>query len=132
MCMQIRSSLLHTEGNQSTNVLQPLMVSLVILNIYKSMLLILIRVVVLFLFSAGESCSEPSDTQQIQETACAFIPLVSDQSHEVKSITATLTKICNVSTVTAKRNTEREGKRCSYQTLSTFMTLLLSTYLCHC
>lgn len=130
MQTQLRSILFLKERNQSKKSVHPFVVSVINLNVYKTYASS--ESGNSFSLSAGENCTEPSNTQQKQETACVFIPTVSDPSHEVKSITATLTEMHNVSTLTETYTTEREGKWCSDQTFSTFRTPLLSACLFKC
>lgn len=124
MQTQLRSRLFHTERNLSKNSLQPLGVSVAILNACKRTLRIN-QVILCHSLSVGESCTDPSSAQQIQEPASVFVPPVSDPSHEVKSITATLTEINNVSTLTAHCSSETEAKWCSCRTCSAFRTFSL-------
>lgn len=105
MQKQHTSRVFHTERNLSKNLLRPLVVSVVILYSIQTCFICFIKYY--FLLSAGESCSQPSNTQQIQETASVFIP-ASDPSHEVKSITAPLKDMHTVSTLTANCTIKRE------------------------
>lgn len=75
---------------------------------------------IIFSLSAGESCTDPSNIQQIQETASVFSPPTSDLILEVKSITVTLTEKHNISTLSKHCTTKGEGIWCSDQTFSTF------------